>query len=166
MKKPLLFILLSILTFVSSLNAQNIGGFWKSIDEKTGQVECLVAIYEYQEKYYGRIISTYNHDGVMDGSIYAPHGRAGGVKGHPYYCGLDIIWNLHDSGSRYKGKIMDPRNGNVYDAELWIKNGNLVVRGKLLFFGSSRTWLPAQDSDFSASFPKPNVKTFVPVIYE
>jgi len=40
--------LICILVFCSGLRAQDIQGFWKTIDEKTGKPKCIVAIYEYQ----------------------------------------------------------------------------------------------------------------------
>ncbi len=100
----------------------------------------------------------------MDDSIYKPVQRAPGVVGNPYYSGLDIIWNLADRGSKFKGKILDPEHGDVYNAELWIDQGNLVVRGKLLIFGRSQTWLPATKVDFPQGFKMPDLSKMVPSI--
>ena len=73
-----------------------------------------------------------------------------------------------DAGVKFKGKILDPEKGNVYNSELWIdKNGNLVVRGKLLMFGRSQTWIAADgESDFPKDFKKPNLMELVPSIPE
>ena len=155
--------LIGILIFCSTLRADNIQGFWKTIDEKTGQPQCIVAIYEYQNKYYGRIIGTYNKQGEMNETLDAPQDRAPGVVGKPFYCGLDLIWDLK-KGSKCKGKIVDPKKGNIYRAELWVKDGNLIVRGKLLCFGRNQTWLPASNEDFPSTFKQPDVTQFVPVI--
>jgi len=124
----------------------------------------MVAIYEYQNKYYGRIIGTYNEEGVMIDTIYHPIDRASGISGSPFYSGLDIIWNLQMKGSKYKGKIVDPRNGNVYKAEAWIEKGNLVIRGKFLFIGKSTIWYPVKEGDFPSDFKKPDTSQFVPLI--
>ncbi len=152
------------LLFCSSLLAEKIDGFWKSLNNDTKKPECMVAIYPYKGLYYGRIVATYDKDGKIKETIYDPKERAPGLPGHPYYCGLDLVWDLQDFGSRYKGKVVDPEKGNVYNAEVWIENGNLILRGKLMFFGQSRTWVPATDKDFSLGFKKPNVSEFVPVI--
>jgi uncharacterized protein (DUF2147 family) len=144
--------------------AQGIGGFWKSVDENTGKPRCIMAVYEYADKYYGRIIGTYDENGKMTDTIYTPKGRAEGVNGNPYFCGLDIIWDLRDRGSVYKGKILDPEKGNVYKAELWVEDGSLVVRGKLLFFGRSQIWPAVTAADFPKGFKKPDLAKFVPVI--
>jgi uncharacterized protein (DUF2147 family) len=160
MKKILL-----LLTFCTALFAQEIKGLWKTVDENTGHSQCVLAIYPYQGKYYGRIIGTYDEKtGKMTDTIYDPKGRAEGVPGNPFYCGLDILWDLIDRGSKYKGKIVDPRKGNVYKAEVWVEGGNLIVRGKWLFLGRSQTWLPTTDADFPAGFKKPDTSKFVPVI--
>lgn len=150
--------------FCNQATAEDITGFWKSINEETGKAQCIVAIYEYDDKYYGRIIGTFDDDQKLTETIYAPKERAPGVIGRPFYCGLDIIWDLIDNGISYKGKILDPQKGNVYNSELWIEKGNLVVRGKLLFFGRNQTWVAASNADFPKGFKKPSLEALVPVI--
>ena len=100
----------------------------------------------------------------MQDDIYHPKEKAPGVPGNPPYCGLDLIWNLENSGVVYKGKILDPQKGNVYNSEVWVEAGNLIVRGKLLFFGRSVTWFPVTKADFPANFKMPDTAKFVPVI--
>ena len=141
---------------------QGITGFWETVNQSTGKPQGVVAIYEYKGNYYGRLIGTYNAEGKIDDSIYKPVERAPGIQGNPPYCGLDFIWNLRRSGSRYKGKVIDPKKGNVYDAELWTRNGNLILRGKVLVFGKNLTWPPAHHSVFTSGFKMPDLATFVP----
>jgi uncharacterized protein (DUF2147 family) len=124
LRKILFLLILPCLTF----SAEDVKGFWKTINEE-GKAQCILAVYEYEGTYYGRIIGTFNDEGIMDDDIYHPVKRAPGVPGQPYYSGLDIIWNLHDDGSKFKGKIMDPEKGKVYNCELWIEGKNLIVRG-------------------------------------
>jgi uncharacterized protein (DUF2147 family) len=147
-------------------SADDIAGFWKTISDETGKPQCVIAVYEYDGLYYGRIIGTYNDEGKMTDSIYKPDKRAPGVVGNPFYSGLDIIWDLQDAGNKFKGKILDPEKGNVYNSELWIDNGNLIVRGKLLIFGRSQEWLPAAKSDFPRGFKMPNLNKLVPSVPE
>ena len=156
---------IALLTFQTALfAAEDISGFWKSVNEE-GHAECIFGIYEYDGLYYGRIIGTYNSEGKMDDTIYHPKERAPGVIGKPFYSGLDIVWGLNDSGAKFKGKILDPQKGNIYNCELWINSeGNLVVRGKFLFIGKSRVWLPAHLSDFPTDFQVPDLAEFVPEI--
>lgn len=164
MKKFFAAILLYIMSMSADLAAQDIVGFWKSINEKTGQAQSVIAVYPYEGKYYGRIIGTFNDQGVMKETIYSPKERAPGVIGNPYYCGLDIIWGLENKGKKYKGEILDPEKGKVYNAELWVNDdGNLVVRGKLFIFGRSQIWRPTTSSDFPSGFKKPDLYKMVPV---
>lgn len=145
--------------------ANSICGFWTTVNEKTKKPESIVAIYEYHDTVYGRIIGTYEKStGNIVDTMYHPIERAPGVVGEPFYSGLDFIYNLKKSDSRYKGRIVDPEEGNVYNAELWVNNGNLIVRGKILFFGRNQTWLPFKESEFTKDFPKPDVSKFIPVI--
>ena len=160
--KRLVFIFVCLFAYCS---AQDITGFWKSIDEKTGMPRCMVAIYEFEDNYYGRIVGTFDKNGEMNETLDAPEDRAPRVIGNPYYCGLDLIWGLGKRDKSYKGKIVDPQKGNIYRAELWVKDGNLIVRGKLLCFGRNQTWLPAENEDFPENF-QPDVSKFVPVIPE
>jgi uncharacterized protein (DUF2147 family) len=163
MKK--LFLALIYAVASSSLWADgSILGFWKSINETTGKAQCVVAIYEYKNNYYGRMIGSFDDDGkTMDDTIYNPKKRATALPGQPFYSGMDFIWALNPRGSTYKGQILDPEQGDVYKAEVWTENGNLEVEGKLMFFSRTQTWVPAKKSDFPAGFKMPDVNAFVPV---
>jgi uncharacterized protein (DUF2147 family) len=159
--KKLFFLLLSIAAFA----AEDISGFWKSLDDN-GNPQCIFGVYEHQGVYYGRIIGTYDEEGNMIDTIYSPSARAEGIVGNPHTCGLDIIYGLQDKGVSFAGKILDPSKGKIYNCELWIQEGNLIVRGKLLIFGKNITWYPATAEDFPKGFKLPNMKKFKPVIPE
>lgn len=158
--------LVCLLAISASLLGQNIVGFWKTVDENTKKPQSVVAVYEYQGKYYGRLILTYNSDGSVNDTIYSPRERAPGVIGEPYYAGLDIIWDLQPDGKKFTGgEIMDPEKGRIYGAELWVdEKGNLVVRGKVLFLGRNQTWPKALENDFPQGFKMPNLNELTPVI--
>ena len=65
------------------------------------------------------------------------------VDGHPQ-CGLTIITNQRPAeDGTWLGKITDPRNGNTYQAKLWVdEGGNLHLRGFLgiPLLGSTQIW--------------------------
>jgi len=145
--------------------AEDITGFWKTVDDE-GAPQCILAIYEYQERYYGRIIGTFSDEGELTDSIYHPYKKAPALVGDPYYSGLDIIYDLEETGSKFKGKILNPKTGSVYNAELWREDEDLIVRGKLLFFGKNHTWLPVKEEDFPSGFTPPDTNTFIPHIPE
>lgn len=165
MKKILALCLVYLITFSAALLAEDVVGFWKSYDDKTGKPQIIVAVYEYQQKYFGRVIGSYGKDGIINDNINAPISRTDRLVGDPYYSGLDFIWNLKKSGSKYAGgEILDPKRGKVYNLEMWTRDGNLIVRGKLLCFGKNLTWYPAADSDFPQGFVKPDLNALVPAI--
>lgn len=150
-----------------TLCAQDITGFWKTLDDQSGKAQCIVALYLYQGKYYGRMIATYDTDGgKIDETIDHPISHAPGVEGHPFYCGLDFIWGLQQEGPKYTGgKILDPEKGKLYDADFWVdEEGFLVVRAKLFVFFHTQRWPRAQDTDFPPDFKKPDAAAFVPLI--
>lgn len=148
-----------------SLLGQEITGFWKTINDKSGKPESIIAIYEHDGKYFGRIIATYNDQGKIQDTIANPKEKAKGVQGNPYYSGLDIIWDLTPNGTRFsQGKILDPEKGRIYDAEMWRQGSNLIVRGEVWVFGENQEWVPASDSDFPRDFSKPDIAKFTPVI--
>ncbi len=166
--KKILLSLLCLFLFNGLQAGQDIAGYWKTIDDKTGKAQSIIAVYPYQGAYYGRIIATYDDkgSGQISDSIYNPQTRAPGVKGNPYYSGMDIIWGLQNNGTRFtNGSILDPEHGKVYGAELWVdQNGNLVVRGKLFFFGRNQTWLPLTQNDYPPNFQLPRLDSLVPSI--
>jgi uncharacterized protein (DUF2147 family) len=147
-----------------SLQADNVTGFWQTMDKNTNQPSSVIAVYPYQGKYYGKIIATYNKEGVINDTIYHPVSRADGIAGNPYYCGLDIVYDakLNSEGDRYEGYVVDPRKGKIYNAEIWNRNGNLILRGKLFIFGKNVTWPPFPTKNFTADFKKPDLATLVP----
>jgi uncharacterized protein (DUF2147 family) len=160
-----MFMLCFLVLFCSALIGQDITGFWQTIDQKTNKPSSIVAIYPYQGKYYGRIIGSYNDKGEIDDTIYKPKGRAPGVAGNPYYSGFDFVFNAtYEGGGRFTGYVIDPRDGKTYDAELWKKGSDLILRGELFMFGRNEVWPPCPDSQFNDQFKKPDLSTFVPVI--
>jgi uncharacterized protein (DUF2147 family) len=165
MMKKLLISIYMILAFAIPLLADDIQGFWKTIDDKTGKQQSVVAIYEFQGKYFGRVIGSYDENNYLYDNIYSPKTQAYAVPGSPYYSGLDIIWNIQKQGNKYKGgSVLDPEHGKVYDAEMWLDNGNLIVRGEILFFGRNVKWLAATDADFPRGFKKPDLTAMTPSI--
>lgn len=140
-----------------------IAGFWETIDDQTKKPSSVIAIYFYQNKYYGRIIGTMNENGKIDDSIYHPISRAPGIKGTPHYCGLDIVWGLELSEEGvYKGHVYDPKEGKVYKAEVWRKGKDLVLRGEVLIFGRDVIWPPFPEKGFKGDFKMPDVTKFIP----
>lgn len=165
MNRFILGFLTCFLTFTMCSHAEDVTGFWNTISDKTGQVESIAGIYEYQGKYYGRLIVTFDKYGKVEDTLYSPKLRAPKLEGAPYYAGLDFIWNLEKSGEKYVGgKILDPEHGKIYDSEMWLEEGKLKVRGELLMFGRNVTWIRTKESEFPLHFQKPDMSKFTPSI--
>ncbi|MCE7795450.1 DUF2147 domain-containing protein [Sphingobium sufflavum] len=57
--------------------------------------------------------------------------------------GVAIITGLVDAGSLWKGKILNPASGKLYDAKVQrTANGSLSVQGCLMFICKGPTWTP------------------------
>ncbi|MES2200551.1 MAG: DUF2147 domain-containing protein [Chlamydiota bacterium] len=158
------FIVFSLL-FLSNAKANDITGFWMTLNKKTKKPSSVIAIYPYEGQYYGRIIATCNAEGVINDSIYDPQDRAPGIAGTPYYSGLDIVWTTDvNKTGRYKGYVADPTQGKIYSAKLWKSGENVILRGEVLIFGKNVTWPPFPDTHFTEAFPKPDLSKFIPTI--
>ncbi|MDC7223267.1 MAG: DUF2147 domain-containing protein [Spirochaetales bacterium] len=164
MKRQLLAGILFFSAFLS-VGAMDITGYWKTIDDVTGEVKSICAVYEKGGKVYGRLLVLFE-DGVYKEDYRNPIGVAEKVNGKPYYSGLDFIWDMEEKGDRYKkGKILDPQEGKQYSCEMWIEGSNLLVRGKIGPIGRNQTWVPVDGSEgIPADLTFPALNSFNPVI--
>ena len=126
----------------SSAYSQSIVGMWKTIDDETEKERSIVEIYEQNGKYFGKIIKLFREPWEDPDPICeeCEDDRKG-----QNIIGMEIISDMKfnkKENEYHKGEIMDPENGNIYDCKLWIdEKGNLKVRGYLLFFYRTQTWL-------------------------
>ena len=168
MKRIIITTLLILTLATFSLGAaEDITGFWKSISDETGLPQSITAIYNYNGKVYGRVVVTFDDFGVPEDTLDRPVARAELIKGDPFYAGLDFIWDMEERGNKWsRGKIMDPPVAKIYSCDMWIEDGNLIVRGKIGPFGRNQTWYKAQPSDLPAGFRFPDYSRFRPTIPE
>lgn len=137
--------LLSLFLLNASIlvTGQSIVGTWKTIDDNTQKPRSVVEIYEKEGKFFGKVLKTYpKPDEDPDPICDECEDHRKGQK----IIGMEIISEMKfdEKNNIYsKGEILDPENGNIYDCRLWISDdGNLRVRGYLLFFYRTQTWLP------------------------
>src|SRR5262244_4598075 len=140
-----LFFLVPLMTLMLATPAMSLDspvGTWNTVDEKTGKVVSNVEIYEQDGKIFGKIVGlTEPNDAQGKPKICTK--CAGTDKDQPIV-GLVIIRDLAVSGDRFKGgTILDPEDGKVYKAEVWIEDGKLKVRGYLGLFYKTQTWIKA-----------------------
>jgi len=135
MKK--LFIIALIMLSYFSVNAQDVIGRWKTIDDETGKAKSIIEIYEKGNKYYGKIIDLLNEpDGIC---------RTCETKyKNKNIVGLVILKDLEKDDDEYNdGEIMDPRNGKIYSCYIELESANkLKVRGYIGFsiLGRTQYW--------------------------
>ncbi len=135
MMKKYLILLFTIFLSTNTFASDNITGYWTTIDDETKTAKSVVQIYEYNGKYFGRVVDLLkNKEAVAK------------LPSSPKILGLDIIWNLEKDGTKYSGgNILDPQKGKVYGCEVKRDGENLIVRGKIAFLGRNQTWLPNKD---------------------
>ena len=141
MKKVLFILCLMFTTFAKAEGS--IVGLWTTIDDETNAAKSVVRIYEYQGKYYGRVVELFQN---KEATAKLP--------GTPKIKGLDVIWDLEQRGDKYKGgEILDPKKGKVYGCEIWREGNNLIVRGKIAFLGRNQVWLPNNELKIESNEP-------------
>jgi uncharacterized protein (DUF2147 family) len=148
-----LFLILSALAMFTPQITAEIGGqdppsnspigLWRTVDDVTGKVKSVVAIWEERGKLYGRIQKLVNPDPAD------PNPRcqdcAGEQKGKPVI-GLRVLWDLKKDGDRWSGgTILDPESGKTYKCLVSLEEGGtkLKVRGFMGFslLGRTQYWL-------------------------
>lgn len=135
--------------------ADRFAGLWTTIDDESKEKKSVVRVYVHDGLYYGRVVKLLkNPDAVAK------------LPGSPKIVGLDIIWRMKkdDEGKTLTGgRILDPKKGRVYSCEMWRKNENLIVRGKIAFLGRNQTWVPATESDLPTEKDLPAPVPVIPV---
>ena len=115
-------------------------GTWKTIDEKSGKPVSEVQLFEQGGKLNGKITAL-TEPNDKAGKPKTCTACKGDDKDKPIV-GLVIVKDLHAEGDRYKGgTILDPEDGKIYKAELWMEDGKLKVRGYLGPFYKTQTWV-------------------------
>lgn len=114
-------------------------GYWKTIDDETGEAKSILKIYEVDGKFYGRV----------DRLLLKPGALCEKCEGEDYNKpieGMVVMWGLKDDGDgEYSGgKIFDPEKNKTYRCAIWLKDGKLMVRGYLGIFFRTQTWHPVE----------------------
>ena len=144
MMKKFLFLLASFLFYVH-LSAQSCLGYWITIDDESGLKKSIVELYKKDGKMFGKVVYIYQRG--KDGPHSLCDQCEGSLKNKPVM-GMQIVKNLSWDGSEWEeGTILDPDNGKVYDAKIWINSENyakLNVRGYIGPFFRTQTWLKTE----------------------
>ena len=131
-------------------------GLWQAVDPDTKQPTGWFAITEQDGTYDGTLVKMFLQPG-QDPNVVCD--KCKGDRHDQPWLGLQIIRGMKPAGdSKYKaGTILDPRDGNVYDAEMTVSpdGHTLIVRGYLGFslLGRNEYWTRLPDSDYSMLDP-------------
>lgn len=138
-----IFITLLMIGWAIAGQAQNsIVGDWMTVDDATGDSYSIVRIYKATDGlYYGKVAK------ILMGPADVVCVRCEGADHNKPIQDLVIIRGMRmENGELRGGKVLDPNNGKFYYGKIYLKNGNLVLRGSLDkagILGRNQTWLPA-----------------------
>lgn len=114
-------------------------GEWTTIDDESGEKKSVVNIYKADNgMYYGQIVTLFeDSDALCTECKDADHNQP--------IVGLTIIRDMQlVDGELRGGKVLDPENGKLYYAKIYLEKGNLILRGSLDkrgLLGRSQTWI-------------------------
>ncbi|SEQ88496.1 hypothetical protein SAMN05421824_2606 [Hyunsoonleella jejuensis] len=137
MKNRLFIMVLFLVCY--SVDAQDIFGKWKTIDDETGEAKSIVNIYKENGKVFGKIVDIVNperKDAICD--------KCEGEDKNKPIIGFVLIRNLQKDGRYYEGgTIFDPQKGKQYKCRIGLDADNedlLQVRGYVAFFYATQYW--------------------------
>ena len=114
-------------------------GEWVTIDDASGEKKSVVNIYQADNgMYYGQIVTLFEDPNALCTECKdADHNQP--------IVGLTIVRDMQlVDGELRGGKVLDPENGKLYYAKIYLEKGNLILRGSLDkrgLLGRSQTWI-------------------------
>jgi uncharacterized protein (DUF2147 family) len=151
MKRISILIMWSLsVIFVSSVFAAEPNspiGFWKTIDDNTGNAKSIIHITESaNQTLSGQILKIYPRPGFDQHEVCD---ACKGSKHNQPIVGMVILENLQVNKKKatewINGKILDPMNGRTYQCNVQLMDNDqkLKVRGYIGFqlFGRSQVWV-------------------------
>ncbi|MFN4081351.1 MAG: DUF2147 domain-containing protein [Saprospiraceae bacterium] len=121
-----------------SLQAQDIAGVWKTVDDETGQPKSHVQLYKKGVGIEGKIVKLLQKpdDSLCD--------KCPGERKNKPALNMVILEGMTSKeGMLQGGAILDPESGKWYSCKMWLKEGDpntLVVRGYLGPFYRTQYW--------------------------
>jgi len=167
MKILLLLFLLVIGAFLAYA-ADDIAGIWAIIDDKENAVGAYVLLYMHEGKLFGRMLALVEFDtGAIEDTISIQKEKSTKIKGNPPICGMDFVYNMEDRGKDWRGSMLDPDRGKLYNCAIKHDGDKLIVRASLRgtggILGASQIWVRADPSNIpEIAIPDPHL--LVPVI--
>ncbi len=118
-------------------------GYWKTIDDKTGQPKSIVHIWQIDDQHLaGKVVRIYPKPGETQAKLC--DACQGELHNQPVV-GMQILADLTKEDAEWQhGHILDPENGKIYQVSMRLgDNGrHLNVHGYIgiPLFGRTQTW--------------------------
>lgn len=142
MKKITGMLFVALMMCIQAVFAASPIGYWRTIDDVTGQTKAIIKIWEQSHQLFGQIVKTFPGPGESPICIACQ----GELHNRPII-GMVIMNNLKQdrNGAWIDGSILDPKNGKSYHCNIQVNNDgkSLNVRGYIgmPLFGRSQTWV-------------------------
>lgn len=142
--------------------ADPVEGYWKSVDEQTGEATAFWKIYGKDGVLFGEILKIVGKPDDTIASAAKPGYKDFPVPGEVNkmrVVGTPWIWGLKSkkAGEWSGGSIVDPKKGDIYKCRITFRAADgkkfskdtLEMRGEIgLGIGRSQFWLKAAESEF------------------
>ena len=128
-------------------NGNSVLGKWKTIDDETGRIKSIVDITEKNGELFGTVVELFRLPEEDQHPICTD--CKDDRKDQPAL-GMEIVRNMVQDGDAMEwedGTICDPKNGKIYDCEMWLDEDDsnvLMVRGYIYFLFRTQKWLRAE----------------------
>ena len=136
-KSVLLYVLLILGTPASA--ESSIEGYWKSIDEQTSKASGYWKLEVKDNRLLGYLVNY--PDMKPDNTCIVCTGKLKEFYEKPIQGTAWINLRKNKDGVWKDGYIIDSGEGKKYKAQIWVEDGNLMMRGYIGFFYRTQTWI-------------------------
>ena len=149
-----------LITGASAFAEPTATGLWQAVDEETGQPTGWFLIRDNGGVYDGIIAKMFLKPGQNPNVVCS---QCRDDRRNKPWLGLEIVRGMRREGMSYQnGTILDPRDGNVYNAMMTLSpdGQTLIVRGYLgiSLLGKNQYWTRLPDAAYNDLDPAINPK--------
>lgn len=142
MKQKCILLWALLLSGIVAWAQSSVLGEWVTVDDATGEQWAIVTIYQADNGLYYGTISTMLYQTTNSEELLCTQCK--GEDHRKPIEGLTIIRDMKmQNGELRGGHVLDPNNGKFYYGKIYLKNGDLILRGSLDkagILGRSQKW--------------------------